>query len=98
MRKWSTDIEVTVEGVSDARIVRRIEQTVRELAHWACQPGEWRVLVVPSETRGEWDLGVRGPRGHHFASFRADPGDLPHLVDGQLRVVLAAVPMVDSRG
>ena len=98
MRWWLTDIDVMVEGVSDLRIVRQIEQTVRELAQRASQRGEWSVLVVPSERRGEWDVGVRGPHLHHFASFRADPTDLPHLIDGQFRVVLAAWPTVDFHG
>jgi hypothetical protein len=83
------DIEVTVEGVSDPRIAKQIQQVVREAGRQAGQRGEWSVLVAPSETRGEWDIGVRGPEGHHFTSFRADPAELPHLIEGQVRAVLA---------
>lgn len=86
------DLDVTIEGVPDARLVKLIERTVHEIAKRASQRGEWSVLVAPSETRGTWDIGIRGPHGHHFASFPGDPADLPHLVDSQLRAALAASP------
>jgi hypothetical protein len=44
-------------------------------------------MVSPSEMRGQWDLGVRGPLGRHFASF-CDPervDQLPELVARRFR-------------
>lgn len=83
------DIGVFVEGVSDRRIAKRIERAVHAVAKKEARSGEWRVLVAPSETRGEWDVGVRSPGAHHFGSFRAEPEELPQLVDLQFRAALA---------
>ena len=50
--------------------------------------GEWSVTVSPAETRGQWDLGVRGPFGRRFAWFADRAGSLPDLVAEQLRACL----------
>ena len=47
------DIGVFVEGVSDRRIAKRIERAVHAVAKKEARSGEWRVLVAPSETRGD---------------------------------------------
>ncbi len=86
------DLEITVEGVSDVQLARQIERAVRRSAKPARHRGEWTVLVVPSEIRGRWDIGVRAPGQHLFASFHAEPADLPRIVDGQFRAALAAAP------
>jgi hypothetical protein len=44
--------------------------------------------MSPSETRAQWDLGVRGPFGRHFASFAERVDRLPELVAEQLRSCL----------
>jgi hypothetical protein len=49
---------------------------------------EWSVLLSPSETRGQWDFGVQGPFGRHFASFTTEADRLPMLVAEQLRACL----------
>jgi hypothetical protein len=51
----------------------------------AGRSGQWSVLLSPSETRGQWDLGVQGPSGRHFASFTTEADRLPALVAEQLR-------------
>jgi hypothetical protein len=84
------DLEIRVEGIADARLTRSIARSLRLIAKQEAQPGEWTLLVAPSENRGEWDIGVRSPGRHLFASFRAEPIDLPRLVDGQFRAALAA--------
>jgi hypothetical protein len=82
------DIELVVEGVADARILKDIKRTLHAVCHSACRAGEWRVFVSPSETRGEWDLGVRGPFGYHFVSLTTEAEHLPAWVGDQLRACL----------
>jgi hypothetical protein len=84
------DLEVRVEGVADVRLTRQIERSLRLIARRETRSGEWTMLVAPSENRGEWDIGVRSPGRHLFASFRAEPRDLPGIVDQQFRAALAA--------
>ena len=85
------DLEVMIEGVSDLRVANEIKRMVREVTRCAKRPGEWSLLVSPSETRGQWDLGVRGPFGLHFASFTERADHLPGLVAAQLRGCLGYV-------
>jgi hypothetical protein len=79
------DLEIVIEGVSDVRVVKEIKRALRRVCKDAGRPGEWSVLLSPSETRGQWDLGVQGPFGRHFASFITEADRLPTLVEEQLR-------------
>ena len=79
------DLEVLIEGVSDRRVASEIERSVRQVCKDTERSGEWRVMVSPSEMRGQWDLGVRGPFVSHFASFTERVEQLPRLVAEQLR-------------
>ena len=79
------DIEVVVEGMPDAQAATEIKRALRRVCRSVSRTGRWSVLVAPSETRGEWDLGVRGPFGHHFVSFTTGVDQLPALVADQLR-------------
>ncbi len=74
------NLEVVVEGVSDVRVAHAIKRTIQQLCLTAARPGEWSVLVCPSETRGHWDLGVRGPFGRRFVSFAERTGPLPEQI------------------
>ncbi|HEY6212811.1 MAG TPA: hypothetical protein VIW45_11020 [Vicinamibacterales bacterium] len=76
------DIDVMIEGVTD----QELEKQIRRRIHEVCKDvaGSWRVMVSPSETRGQWDLGVQGPSGRHFASFTDSADCLPELVAAQL--------------
>jgi hypothetical protein len=85
------DLEVTIEGVSDVRAANEIKRKVRRACKGTEPGGEWTVMVSPSETRGQWDLGVRGPSGLHFARF-TELAQLPQLVADQLRAGLGSVP------
>jgi len=90
------DLEVVIEGVTDARVEKEIRRQVRKVSRSTPRPGEWSVFVAPSETRAEWDLLVKGPFGRHVSSF-VEPADrLPALVSEQLRTCLSAA--VDVRG
>jgi hypothetical protein len=82
------DLEVVMEGVADVRLVSQIKQKIRQMYRDAGRSGKWSVVMSPSETRGQWDLGVRGPFGRHFASFAERAGRLPDLVAEQLRAFL----------
>jgi hypothetical protein len=80
--------EVVVEGVTDPHMMKTIQRTLLSVCRAVPRSGEWSVLVAPSETRGEWDLGVRGPSGHRFVSFVSQVDQLPALVADHLRACL----------
>jgi len=79
------DIEVVIEGVSDTSVSRQIRRAFQQVCRSVNRAGQWSVLLAPSETRGEWDLGVRGPFGHRFVSFTTEIDQLPVLVGDQLK-------------
>jgi hypothetical protein len=83
------DLEVVIEGVTDARVEKEIKRQVRKVSKTTPRPGEWSVFVAPSETRGEWDLLVKGPFGSHISSFIGQADRLPALVAEQLRTCLS---------
>jgi hypothetical protein len=85
----SVDLEVIIEGVSDVRVTKEITRKVRQMCKRANCSGQWSVEVSPSETRGQWDLGVRGPFGRHFASLSAGVDQLPKWVAEQLQACLS---------
>ncbi len=81
-------IDVQIEGVSDRRIADAIRARIRRVGRTITSPGEWRITVSPSETRGQWDLGVQEPSGRHFVSFTEAVDRLPDLVEEKLREFL----------
>ena len=83
-------IEVIIEGVFDARLANAIKQKIRGVGKAASRSDEWSVMLAPSETRGQWDLGVRGPSGRYFVSFTESADRLPELVAEQVRSRIAA--------
>ena len=85
------DLEVVIEGVTDEQVEKEIRRQVRNVSNTLPRPGEWSLLVAPSETRGEWDLLVKGPFGSHISSFIEQAEQLPALVAEQLRTCLSAV-------
>ena len=85
------DLEVVIEGVTDAQVEKEIRRQVREVSKTLPRPGEWSLFVAPSETRGEWDLLVKGPFGSQISSFIEQADRLPAWVAEQLRVCLSAV-------
>jgi hypothetical protein len=82
------DIEVVIEGVPDISMSSQISRNLKRVCRNVYRTGEWSVLLAPSETRGQWDLGVRGPFGHHFVSFTTEIDQLPALVGDQLKACL----------
>ena len=79
------DLEVVIEGVSDPVVANGITREARKVCKENQRPGQWSLTVCPSETRGQWDLSIRGPFGQHFASFTDRVDQLPGLVAAQLR-------------
>ena len=84
------DLEVVIEGVADAQVEKEIKRQVRKVSKTTPRSGEWSLFVAPSETRGEWDLLVKGPFGSHISSFIEQADRLPELVSEQLRTCLSA--------
>ena len=79
------DIQVFIEGVSDLQVTKDIRRALQLASKGIQRAGDWSALLAPSETRGQWDFGVRGPFGHHFASFTTEIDRLPALVGDQLK-------------
>jgi hypothetical protein len=84
------DLEVVIEGVTDARLEKEIKRQVHKVSRSTPCPGEWSLFVAPSETRGEWDLLVKGPFGSHISSLIEHADRLPAWVSEQLRTCLSA--------
>ena len=78
-----------IEGVADMAVERAIHKSIQRLRRKIVRAGEWRVTVFPSETRGEWDLGLQGPSGRHFSSFAVPVDRLPDLIEGKLSEFLS---------
>jgi len=79
------NIELEIEGVPDSVIAGAIRKKARTLGQHINRSGNWRVTLGPSETRGEWDLGIRAAAGWHVVSFTAPVEQLPDIVDRTLR-------------
>ncbi len=86
------DIDVQIEGISDQKIADTIRKRIRRVSRIITRPGDWRLTVSPSETRGQWDLGVQAPSGRHFASFTEAVDRLPDLVEQKFREILELPP------
>ena len=84
------NFEVVIEGVTDARVEKEIKRQVRKVSKSTPRSGEWSLFVAPSETRGEWDLLVKGPFGSHISSFIEPADRLPALVAEQVQTCLSA--------
>ena len=79
------DITLAIEGVPDRRLAEAIRRSVRLVQRQFARSGEWHVTISPSETRGEWDVGVRTPSGWHLNSFRDSIEVLPAFIERTLR-------------
>ena len=79
------NIELEIEGVSDRAIADAIRKRVRTLSQRIDATSEWRVKLGPSETRGQWDLGIRAASRWHVDSFTASVEHLPDIVERTLR-------------
>jgi hypothetical protein len=84
MRSPETTLEVVVEDIGDATLVADIRNVVHRAFREAAMTGTWTVALAESETRGRWDLALRGPQGRHFLSFAASRAAVPDVAGRQL--------------
>ena len=68
---------MVVEDIADPAIVAATERAVANAFAAAGVEGSWVVAIAASDTRGRWDIGLRGPRGSHLLSFVASPSQVP---------------------
>ena len=90
------DIELELEGVPDRQLADEIRRRVRMVRRQFARSGEWRVRISPSETRGEWDVGVRVPSGWHLSSFADTIDVLPAFIERRLREYVQ-LPITDAQ-
>jgi hypothetical protein len=83
-------IELEIEGVPDRAIAAAIRKTVLAVGREIEPCDQRRVTISPSETRGEWDLGIHQPSGWQLISFMAPVERLPDIVGRTLREGLAS--------
>jgi hypothetical protein len=76
-------VELAIEGIEDELVRAEIGTAVREALRR--EQGTWIVAVAPSEIRGHWDIGLRGPSAHHFFSIVTRPERLPDLIRHRLK-------------
>ena len=84
-----TDLSVLVDGIADRAIAAEIENTVRAVFREARTGGKWIVAIAPSDTRGRWDVGLKGPFGRHIFSFAAPVEQVAAFTAQHLRRTLA---------
>ena len=91
------EIELEIEGSLDRQVSDSIRRSVRLVRGEFAASGQWRVVIRPSETRNEWDVGVRAPSGWQLASFSGPVAGLPAFVERTLRQH-ARMPIVAANG
>jgi hypothetical protein len=82
------DLEVVIEGVPDVRVAHAIKRKIQQVCKDSARPGPSSVVVTPSETRGQWDIGLRDPAGWRVVTFTERIGQLPELIAAHLRACL----------
>jgi hypothetical protein len=90
-------VRVLIEELPDAAIVAATEAAVEAVFRDAGMPGDWTVALAPSETRGRWDVAVRGPQGTHFFSFSGSARQVPALMTQYLSRCLSRMPTAPAR-
>lgn len=83
------NIELEIDGISDRAVTEAIRKRVKILGKRVDRPEDWRVRLVPSETRAEWDLGIHTGSKWHIAWFAAPVRRLADIVEQRLREQLA---------
>jgi hypothetical protein len=82
-------IHVIVEDIADPLLAAEVRaQILAVFREVNVRPGAWVVAVVASETRGRWDVGIRGPKGSHFVSFAALPAQIAPVAAAHVRRTL----------
>lgn len=79
VRSETPTVQIVVEDIADPTIVANARREIETAFAESEATGSWVVALAASETRGRWDVGVRGPRGSHFVSFAAAPAQVPEF-------------------
>ncbi len=88
IRPGEPPLVVAIEDVADATRVAEIDATIRAVFHDAMLRGQWTVALAAADTRGRWDLAVKGGGRRHVLSFVAAPDRLRDQVVRHLSRVL----------
>ena len=89
MRPDEPAIHVLVEDIADPSIVADVRAEILAVfKEVTVVKGAWVVAVVASDTRGRWDVGMRGPKGSHFVSFAAMPAQVAQVAAAHVRRTL----------
>lgn len=78
-----------VEDIDDPSLAADVRAQILAVFRELNVPGSaWMVALVASETRGRWDVGIRGPKASHFVSFAALPAQIPQVAAAHVRRTL----------
>lgn len=96
VRMGEPSIHVVVEDIADPSLATEVRaQILAVFREQNVRPGAWVVGLVASETRGRWDVGIRGPEGSHFVSFAALPAQVASVAAAHVKRTLARLSPPD---
>lgn len=72
-------LRTVIEDISDPAVIAATRRAIEDALRGVADHGEWTVALAASDTRGRWDVGVRGPHGRHFFSFAAPLARVPEF-------------------
>ena len=84
-------VHVLIQDLTDSDIIAQTREIIQQAFLQHLLTGTWTVALVASETRGRWDVGLRGPAGQHFFSFVSSPELVPEFVRHYLTRHLARI-------
>jgi hypothetical protein len=86
-----TTVRVVIHDLDDIDLVADTRAAIHEAFRDHRGAQAWVVAVTASQTRGWWDVSVRGPAGRHDFSFRSSPPLVPQFVRHHLVQHLAGL-------
>ena len=84
-------IRILIQDIKDAEVVAETRRIVDAVFREQGVTGTWVVAIAASETRGRWDVGIRGPAGQHLFSFLSSPELVPEFVRHYLQRTLRQI-------
>jgi hypothetical protein len=78
-------IHFIIDGLPEPDITRRVQVEVRRTLHQLGKGDEWDVVLLASDTRDVWDLGLRNPSGLRLTWFASAPAEIPARAVEQVR-------------
>jgi hypothetical protein len=77
-------VDFLVEDLKDPVLAARTKAAVESVFINLGTAGVWTVALAASDTRGRWDVAVRGSRGTHVFSFAAAASQVPRVMTDYL--------------